>query len=107
MKTTTLLACALLAAPGLALLPSASAQTHAARPPVADPAAPVPAPRYRPAFATPAGKADPAPADWKDANAEVGQFRRGHADILKWEEAQTPSQRVAPHGAPSTVRATP
>lgn len=27
--------------------------------------------------------------DWKAANANVGQFQRGHADLLKWEEAQT------------------
>lgn len=26
--------------------------------------------------------------DWKKANAEVGQFKRGHVDILKWEESQ-------------------
>jgi hypothetical protein len=28
--------------------------------------------------------------DWKKANADVGQFTRGHADILKWEASQTP-----------------
>lgn len=27
-------------------------------------------------------------ADWRQANAEVGQFKRGHMDILRWEEAQ-------------------
>ena len=26
--------------------------------------------------------------DWKKANTEVGQFKRGHVDILKWEESQ-------------------
>ncbi len=26
--------------------------------------------------------------DWKKANAEVGYFKRGHMDILRWEIAQ-------------------
>jgi hypothetical protein len=26
--------------------------------------------------------------DWKKANADVGQFRRGHVDILRWEAEQ-------------------
>ena len=26
--------------------------------------------------------------DWKAANANVGQFQRGHADLLKWEQAE-------------------
>ena len=34
------------------------------------------------------------PGDWKAANAAVAQFPRGHADVLKWEKAQStaPSQ---------------
>ena len=31
---------------------------------------------------------------WRDANAAVGQFPRGHADLLKWEQQQAPA--VAP-----------
>lgn len=27
------------------------------------------------------------PSDWKAANEAVGQFKRGHADLLKWEAA--------------------
>lgn len=27
-----------------------------------------------------------APVDWRSANDTVGQFRRGHADVLKWEQ---------------------
>ena len=27
------------------------------------------------------------PIDWRDANDAVGQFKRGHADVLKWESA--------------------
>lgn len=34
----------------------------------------------------------PAPAEknWREANDAVGQFKRGHADILKWEEENAP-----------------
>lgn len=27
---------------------------------------------------------------WRQANDSVGQFRRGHADLLKWEQSQAP-----------------
>ena len=55
---------------------------------VTDPAIPVPSVLYRSVFAdTPAG-VETESVDWKKANAEVGQFRNGHADILKWEAAQ-------------------
>lgn len=30
-------------------------------------------------------QAPDAPIDWRGANDAVGQFRRGHADVLKWE----------------------
>ena len=54
----------------------------------ADPATPVPATRYVSAFAgLPAG-VEPASDDWKKSNAAVGQFQGGHADLLKWEQAQ-------------------
>lgn len=63
----------------------------------ADPAAAVPRAAYRSAFAdTPTG-VEAELADWKKANAEVGQFRRGHMDLLKWEEERA---RTAP--APAT-----
>jgi hypothetical protein len=59
-----------------------------AQPQVADPASPVPAVLYRSAFVdTPQG-VETGTLPWKDANAEVGQFTRGHIDILKWEAAQ-------------------
>ena len=52
---------------------------------VIDPAAPVPAVLYRSVFVdTPAG-VETEESDWKRANAEVGQFKRGHVDILQWE----------------------
>jgi hypothetical protein len=46
---------------------------------------PVPAVAYRSVFADlPIGVEDTV-LDWKGANAAVGQFKRGHADLLKWE----------------------
>ena len=42
------------------------------------------------------GWAQNAPVDadkaWRQANDLVGQFRRGHADLLKWEQAQAKAQ---------------
>jgi cytochrome c peroxidase len=37
---------------------------------------------------------DPA-ASWRQANALVAQFPRGHADLLKWEQAQSPQASAA------------
>lgn len=52
---------------------------------VVDPAATVPAVLYRSVFVdTPAG-VEMQEVDWKKANADVGQFKRGHVDILQWE----------------------
>lgn len=48
----------------------------------------VPPALYRSAFAgLPAG-VEQTSVDWKKANADVGQFKRGHADLLKWEQEQ-------------------
>ena len=54
----------------------------------ADPATPVPPTRYASAFAGLATGVETASDDWKKANAAVGQFPRGHADLLKWEQSQ-------------------
>lgn len=60
--------------------------------PVTDPAAPVPPVVYQTVFAdTPKG-VEMQTADWIKANVEVGQFKRGHVDILKWEDAQAKKQ---------------
>jgi hypothetical protein len=62
----------------------------------ADPKAAVPAAQYRSVFAdTPTG-VEQEQADWKKANAEVGQFRRGHVDILKWEADQAAKRAKPP-----------
>ena len=43
--------------------------------------------------------------DWKAANDEVGAFGRGHADILRWEQANTPARPdgALPRGEPWTL----
>lgn len=62
---------------------------------------PVPAVAYRSVFSDlPRGVEDTV-LDWKAANAAVGQFQRGHADLLKWEQAQArksapPAQKAQP-----------
>ena len=69
--------------------PGAPAQsTHA----VTNPAAPVPAVLYRSVFVdTPTG-VEAEEVDWKKANAEVGQFKRGHIDLLKLEQPPAAGQ---------------
>jgi len=55
---------------------------------VVNPSIFVPAVPYRSVFKdTPAG-VETDEADWKKANAEVGQFQRGHIDILQWESTR-------------------
>lgn len=97
------LLCASMVAPGLALaqaMPatkntSMAAAKAAAPAAVTDAAAAVPGVVYQSVFAnTPTG-VEMESADWKKANAEVGQFKRGHVDILKWDEAQEKSQEKA------------
>lgn len=84
----------------LAVLLPVTAATHAQAPTpyprldhrpteqAADPATPVPAALYASTFAGLSTGVEPALDDWKKANAAVAQFPRGHADLLKWEQAQ-------------------
>lgn len=77
---------------GLALLFTNAAWAQQPPPPsnasITDPGAFVPPARYRSVFAdTPTG-VEMGTTDWKKANADVGQFRNGFIDILKWEAAQ-------------------
>ena len=37
-------------------------------------------------------------SDWRRANEAVGALKRGHADVLKWEQANSPTANVAPSG---------
>ena len=62
---------------------SATAQTT-----VTDPGASVPPVVYQSVFNQSPVGVETQSVDWKKANAEVGQFKRGHVDILKWEESQ-------------------
>lgn len=103
MERFFLLVLAFLAAPASGLAQRVPAPNAA----VADPATPVPAPRYRSALASEPRGAALASTDWKAANAEVGQFRRGHSDLLKWEQTQgatppaaAPGQRMPMHDMP-------
>ena len=71
----------------------------------ADPSAQVPPVVYRPVFdGTPTG-IETRTGDWKRANATVGDFRRGHIDLLKWEEAQ-PASANAP-GVTTSINPSP
>ena len=45
---------------------------------------------------TPLGGEGPPPLRWQDANQAVGQFPRGHADVLRWEKNNTPQSREVP-----------
>jgi hypothetical protein len=66
---------------------------------VSAPGTPVPKAQYRSAFdGLPTG-IEQTVVDWRDANANVGQFKRGHVDILKWEEEQA-RQTPAPSAKP-------
>lgn len=58
-----------------------------ALPPVADPASATPTLPYQPLPAS--GGVETTPTAWREANAAVGAFPRGHADLLRWEAAQS------------------
>lgn len=67
---------------------SAFASLAIAQAVVTDPAAAVPPVVYQSVFNESPTGVETKSVDWKKANAEVGQFKRGHVDILKWEESQ-------------------
>lgn len=86
-------ACLALAGSSVLAQPPAVPESHAAMAQAArvaadavvDPVVVVPAVLYRSVFVdTPAG-VETGELDWRKANDDVGQFRRGHVDILKWE----------------------
>ena len=66
---------------------------------VVDPGASVPPVVYQSVFNQSPTGVETKSVDWKKANAEVGQFKRGHVDILKWEESQLKDK---PAGRPAT-----
>ena len=65
----------------------------------AAPDAPVPAVPYQAMPAAGASALVRELDDWKAVNATVGQYPRGHHDIVKWERAQTSAPRQ-PQAAP-------
>ena len=84
---------------------------------VTDPGESVPPVVYQSVFNQSPTGVETKSVDWKKANAEVGQFKRGHVDILKWEESQAkdkpsgklamPSEAVPTKVAPSPAPAVP
>ena len=93
---------------------SANAMAQAA---VTDASASVPPVVYQSVFNQSPTGVETKSVDWKKANAEVGQFKRGHVDILKWDESQAkdkpsgklamPSEAVPTKVAPSPAPAVP
>ena len=66
---------------------------------VSAPGTPVPKAQYQSIFdGLPTG-VEQSVVDWRAANATVGQFKRGHVDLLKWEEEQV-RQKPVPSGMP-------
>ena len=61
--------------------------------PVVSSEVPVPPVVYQSVFATPSRGSASAEDNWKEANAAVGRFKRGHIDILKKESEQIPSEQ--------------
>jgi len=78
-----------------------------AQQPVANPAVPVPAVSYQSVFANVPTGVETQSVDWKAANAEVGQFTRGHLDILKWEQGQAGRKAGASGLVPAPAPALP
>ncbi|MFZ2296428.1 MAG: hypothetical protein WAW46_15490 [Polaromonas sp.] len=72
----------------------------------ANPDTPVPATLHHSVFADLPTGVEQTSLDWKKANADVGQFKRGHADLLKWEQEQElaktqPKTTHQPSGTPT------
>lgn len=73
----------------------------------ADAQSAVPALPYRSVFSDlPTGVEDQQDG-WAKANAEVGQFRRGHVDLLKWEQEREKATDKATPGKAMPGAATP
>ena len=91
------LAALALLGPCLALAQNAATETVADAANPAAPAAPMP---YRSMADQAPVVPDGAVVDWRAAHAAVGEFPRGHADIVAWEAAQsaamTPSRTPLP-----------
>ncbi|MDB5843671.1 MAG: hypothetical protein JWP79_981 [Polaromonas sp.] len=96
---------AILALPAVAGLAPAQAAPYPQLDPqptaqAASPDTPVPPALHRSAFAGIPTGIEQTRVDWKKANADVGQFKRGHADLLKWEQEQAGA--ASPPSSPSS-----
>jgi len=56
-----------------------------------------------PVLAAPPADRPIQPSDWRQANDTVGAFPRGHADVLRWEQAQPPATNPEPAPAPAAT----
>ena len=108
----------LFAAPALGLVLSASpaqAQSpgtsgamaaNSAAPNPADPQAQVPPLIYRSVFGGASQGLASESLNWREANDLVGQFKRGHADVLKWEQQADSAREGGTVPAPGTKNPT-
>ena len=71
-------------------------------PAAADPDVPVPAVPWRSTLAGVPQGLPPASGDWRQVNAAVAEFPRGHSDILQWETRSAPARAAAPPTASGT-----
>lgn len=85
MKKLSFLAIAMM---GATLFASAKALAQTT---VTNPDAAVPPVLYQSVFNESPTGVETLSIDWKKANSDVAQFKRGHPDILKWEEAEAKS----------------
>ena len=87
----------------LALTSTAWADHLTTQPEITNAAAFVPPVRYRSVFADTPGGVEKERIDWKKANADVGQFKNGFIDILKWEAQQEVIKNPGRPAAPAPV----
>ncbi|MGV3493508.1 MAG: hypothetical protein ACO1OY_06540 [Ramlibacter sp.] len=73
----------------------------AAAEPAADPAAPVPRTEYRSVLDPLPRGVEAGSIPWRDANAAVAEFPRGHIDLLKWEQRQGAAPTTPPAAVPA------
>ncbi len=66
-----------------------------------------PLPAYQPLPAAGASALVRERQDWREANATVGQFPRGHQDLVRWERAHGLGGALQPAPAPASTAAHP
>jgi len=69
-------------------------------PSAADPEVPVPAVPWSSTLAGVPKGIKAASGDWRQANAAVAEFPRGHSDILQWETRPAPGREATAPAAP-------